>query len=315
LLTPVGVATDQQKAAQMPGHDEQGIADPPPADRAHAGHDTRRGKRGEARVPPAVAVLLAIALYAVLPEPLLIGPRFLIPGLELALLVALIATNPWRMTRQTRWSRRASLALAILVVTSNLATLTLLVVDLVSDQDTPGTSLLIAALQVWATNVIAFALIYWELDRGGPVARTQKPRHELPLADLRFTQDETQDTVIEVAAGSSKKADWIPTFVDYFYLSTTNQRVQPHRHHAPDQPHQVPHGHSGHRRAHHLAAGHRPRRRRPRRRLNIPRVSVKTLSGTAGSSLRQDVSIPRGCAARLGTWPACLAHSNYSRDG
>ena len=98
----------------------------------------------------------------------------------------------------------------------------LLVVDLVGAQDTPGTSLLIAALQVWATNVIAFGLIYWELDRGGPVARTQKPREELPLADFRFTQDETQDTVIEVAAGSSKKADWIPTFVDYLYLSTTN---------------------------------------------------------------------------------------------
>ena len=167
-------------------------------------------------------MVVAIILYAVLPEPLLIGPRFLIPGLELALLIALIATNPWRMTRQTRWSRRASLALAILVVTSNLATLAMLVTDLVSDQDTPGSSLLIAALQVWATNVIAFGLIYWELDRGGPVARTQKPRQELPLADLRFTQDETQDTVIEVAAGSSKKADWIPTFVDYLYLSTTN---------------------------------------------------------------------------------------------
>ena len=101
-------------------------------------HDTRRGKRGEARVPPAVAVLVAIALYAVLPEPLLIGPRFLIPALELALLVALIATNPWRMTRQTRWSRRASLALAILVVTSNLVTLALLVVDLVSDRTPRG---------------------------------------------------------------------------------------------------------------------------------------------------------------------------------
>ena len=136
----------------MPGRDEQGIADPPPADHAHAKHDARRGKRGEARIPPAIAVLVAITLYAVLPEPLLIGPRFLIPGLELALLVTLIATNPWRMTRQTRWSRRASVALAILVVTSNLATLTLLVVDLVSDQDTPGTSLLIAALQVWATT-------------------------------------------------------------------------------------------------------------------------------------------------------------------
>ncbi|WP_217180481.1 hypothetical protein [Nakamurella multipartita] len=79
-----------------------------------------------------------------------------------------------------------------------------------------------AALQVWATNVIAFGLIYWELDRGGPVSRTQKARAELPLADFRFTQDETQDTVVEVSAGSSVKADWISTFVDYLYLSTTN---------------------------------------------------------------------------------------------
>ncbi len=206
----------------MSGHDEQGLSDPPPAHAAHAPHDLRRGKRGEARIPPAVAVLVAIALYAVLPEPLLVGPRFLIPALELVLLVALIATNPLRMTRQTRWSRVVSLVLTALVVMSILVTLALLVVDLVSAQDAPGSSLLIAALQVWATNVIAFGLMYWELDRGGPVARTQKPREELPLADFRFTQDETQDTVIEVAAGSSKKADWIPTFVDYLYLSTTN---------------------------------------------------------------------------------------------
>jgi hypothetical protein len=198
------------------------MADPPPASAAHAVHDARRGKRGESRLPPAVAVLVAIVLYAGLPEPLLVGPRFLLPGLELALLVVLIATNPWRMTRQTRWSRAASLVLAGLVAVSNLVTLVLLVAVLVSNQDTAGTSLLLAALQVWATNVIAFGLIYWELDRGGPVARTQKAREELPLADFRFTQDETQDTVVEVAAGSSVKADWISTFVDYLYLSTTN---------------------------------------------------------------------------------------------
>ena len=207
----------------MSGHDEQDLTDPPPARAAHAVRDARRGKRGEARIPPAVAVLVAVALYAVLPEPLLVGPRFLIPALELVLLVALIVTNPSRMTRQTRWSRAVSLVLTVLVVTSNLVTLGLLVVDLVGAQDTPGASLLIAALQVWATNVIAFGLIYWELDRGGPVVRTKThPREKLPLADFRFTQDETQDTVIEVSAGSSKKADWIPTFVDYLYLSTTN---------------------------------------------------------------------------------------------
>ncbi|MCU1613420.1 MAG: hypothetical protein JWO98_960, partial [Frankiales bacterium] len=36
------------------------------------------------------------------------------------------------------------------------------------------------------------------------------------------SHDEDADTVIEVAAGSSEKADWIPTFADYLYLSTTN---------------------------------------------------------------------------------------------
>jgi hypothetical protein len=79
-----------------------------------------------------VTVLVAAALYAVLPEPLLLGPRFLIPGLELALLVALVATNPLRMTRQTRWSRALALIMAALVVTSNLVALALLVLSLVN---------------------------------------------------------------------------------------------------------------------------------------------------------------------------------------
>jgi hypothetical protein len=82
--------------------------------------------------------------------------------------------------------------------------------------------LLIAALQVWATNVIGFALIYWELDRGGPVSRARRARHQLPDADWRFSQDENDDTVTEVAAGSSGRAGWVPIFVDYLYLSITN---------------------------------------------------------------------------------------------
>jgi hypothetical protein len=189
-----------------------------PADSARR---TRRDREGEHRWPAAVAVLAAIALYALLPESLLFAPRLLIPGLELALLVALVVHSPRRLTRQTRWSRIVSLALAALVTLTNLVALGLLVHDLV--QSSPGgPELLLAALQVWATNVIAFALLYWELDRGGPVARVSLPREKIPLADFRFTQDETKDTVAEVAAGSSQKADWIPLFVDYLYLSTTN---------------------------------------------------------------------------------------------
>jgi len=70
--------------------------------------------------------------------------------------------------------------------------------------------------------MIAFALAFWELDRGGPVARALEPHENLPPADFRFPQDEDHDAVGEVAKGSSAKAGWLPSFVDYAYVSLSN---------------------------------------------------------------------------------------------
>ena len=136
--------------------------------------------------------------------------------------MALVVTNPRRLTRQTRISRLASLTLAGVVVLTNLSALGILVAELSSARAAQPEPLLLAALQVWATNVIGFALIYWELDRGGPVSRARRARAELPQADWRFSQDENDDTVIEVSAGSSAHSGWIPQFVDYLYVSVTN---------------------------------------------------------------------------------------------
>jgi hypothetical protein len=77
-------------------------------------------------------------------------------------------------------------------------------------------------MQVWLTNVIGFALLYWEMDRGGPVVRRRFERDRFPPADWRFSQDENGDAVGEVAIGSSPKSGWVPIFVDYLYLSVTN---------------------------------------------------------------------------------------------
>ncbi|WP_051777589.1 hypothetical protein [Kitasatospora phosalacinea] len=60
----------------------------------------RHDRRGEARLPAVLATLAAVLLYLVLPEQLLFVPRFVLPGLELLLLIPLIAVNPRRMTRQ-----------------------------------------------------------------------------------------------------------------------------------------------------------------------------------------------------------------------
>jgi hypothetical protein len=181
----------------------------------------RRVAQGENRLPPAVAVLVAVVVYALLPESLLFVYRLLIPGLEALLLIALLATNPRRMTRESHWSRWVSITLATLVIGTNLASLGLLIRTLAAESP-GGTALLVAGMQVWVTNVIGFALLYWELDRGGPVARRRLPREDLPAADWRFSQDENDDTVHEVRRGSSESSGWVPVFVDYLYLSITN---------------------------------------------------------------------------------------------
>ncbi|MET8290145.1 MULTISPECIES: hypothetical protein [Streptomyces] len=182
----------------------------------------RHERRGEARLPGVVATLIAITLYVALPQQLLVAPRYVLPALELLLLVPLIAVNPKRLTRQTKAIRFFSLALVLVIAASNLTALGILIHELIHADVKDGRSLLVAALQVWLTNIIAFGLAYWELDRGGPVARTQAPRGELPLADFRFSQDENDDAVEEVADGASGTSDWVPTLVDYLYISVTN---------------------------------------------------------------------------------------------
>ena len=166
-------------------------------------------------------MLVALVVYALLPASLQFVGRFLIPGLEVLLLVALVAANPHRITRQTRWSRSASIGLAAIIILTNLVALGLLISELSSPAPS-GQNLLLGAMQIWVTNVIGFALLYWELDRGGPLARRDQRREEIPAADWRFSQDENQDSVSEVRRTSSQVSGWVPVFVDFLYLSVTN---------------------------------------------------------------------------------------------
>ena len=183
-------------------------------------HETRSA-RMEHRWPAVFALVVALALYGALPSDLITVQRYVTVAIGILLLIPLIILNPHRLNRQTTWSRIVSLALAIIVVLSNQITLVSLVYVLVDGQG-EGPALLQSALQVWVANVIGFALLYWEIDRGGPVIRTMAKRSELPRADFRFPQDEDDDAIEEVAAGSSLKSDWTASFVDYFYFSLSN---------------------------------------------------------------------------------------------
>ncbi|MDQ1714760.1 MAG: hypothetical protein QOC60_705 [Frankiaceae bacterium] len=181
----------------------------------------RRSPEGEHRWPAAIAVLLAILMYALLSNPLLVGPRWVVPVLGVLLLVPLVATNPRRLKREVKSARITSIVLVVLLALANMSSLVRLIVALL-DGSQKGAGLLLGALQVWLTNIIVFGLAYWEIDRGGPVVRTQRSRDDLPDADFRFPHDENVTNVREVSVTSSAASGWVPHFIDYLYVSVTN---------------------------------------------------------------------------------------------
>jgi len=171
----------------------------------------------ELRLPAALAILVAIGLYAALPNRLVLGPRYL------AVLIPLLMVNPRRLNRENSWLRRTSIALILVIAATNTAALFLLLHALLTEQNAVlGSPLIVGAAQVWVTNIIAYGLAFWELDRGGPVVRTQRAREALPAADFRFPQDEDHDATTEVARRSAIRSGWLPGFVDYLYVSVTN---------------------------------------------------------------------------------------------
>ncbi len=175
----------------------------------------------EHRWPAAIGVIVILVSYLALPDELFGHIRYGVVAVCLLLLIPVIVVNPHRLRRQTTWSRRISVALVLVIGVTNQGLLVALVQLLVANTS-DGPTVLLAALQVWLTNVIGFALLYWELDRGGPVVRTQRIREELPPADFRFPQDEDHDASPEVAAHSSRVSNWLPGFVDYFYFSLSD---------------------------------------------------------------------------------------------
>lgn len=183
-----------------------------------------RGRRPETewRWPPVLAIAVALALYALLPSAVPEWLRFSVVALGVLLEVPVVLLNPRRVDRETRWSRLLSVGEVLLLLLANQVALVLVLRTLVTAGSGQGPAILIATMQVWFTNVIAYALAFWELDRGGPVSRRVRPRSKLPRADFRFPQDEDDDTVHEVAAGSSKVSGWVAGFVDYLYFSLSN---------------------------------------------------------------------------------------------
>lgn len=178
----------------------------------------RTNANAEHRLPAVLATITAIAIYGFLPSDVVpLWLRLPVVGFAALLLIAISVVNPARLEHRAKLFRRASLTLALTLLAANTFALGHTIVLLVTTKPGDGPSLLAAAAMVWSTNLIAFSLLMWELDRGGPVRRKQRNREDLPPADFRFPQDEDADTSREVSEQSAQVSGWRPSYVDYFY--------------------------------------------------------------------------------------------------
>ncbi|MGP6157907.1 MAG: hypothetical protein ACLPYS_10470 [Vulcanimicrobiaceae bacterium] len=167
--------------------------------------------KSEPRWPASLAVVVCALLNLVLPGKFTMGPVWLVPVLEAAILLPLSIAAPRRLPEESRWSQIAAVALIALVNLANLVSLILLIRELIfNGKDISGPQLLISSVAIWVTNVIVFSLWYWELDRGGPDDRL-RPEHEAP--DFLFPQMTTPGCA---------PGDWTPGFLDYLYVAFTN---------------------------------------------------------------------------------------------
>ncbi|SEO84452.1 hypothetical protein [Trujillonella endophytica] len=170
--------------------------------------------RPESYTWPLLVVVVAVLPQAVVPAQYRVGPPLVVPVTEtVALLVLLaIAARPGPVPRS---ARSALLVLFGLLAAANTFAAARLVTLVLGDGEFEGVELtagrlLVAGLLVLVINVVTFALLYWELDGGGPAGRVAE---RAPYPDFQFPQTGTQGLA---------EPGWQPRFGDHLYVAFTN---------------------------------------------------------------------------------------------
>jgi uncharacterized membrane protein len=158
------------------------------------------------------AALVIIAGQAWVAHSLRLRPYWLFPVISTVLLVASIAVYEGR-EEPGLVARILSHALNAVLVIANAVSLVLLVRGVFLGSSLRPSGLLFAGLALWLVNLAVFALLYWELDGGGPEARADGYRGRYP--DLVFPQQQADQQGLA-------SATWKPSFYDYIYLSLTS---------------------------------------------------------------------------------------------
>jgi uncharacterized membrane protein YozB (DUF420 family) len=172
-------------------------------------NEARSAARVEPRWPVALTIFAVLSLFSLMPERSRLLPSWSGAAIGIALIVLMIGV--WLGGDRARWlrvERAAMLAVATALLLITLLVVTFLVMKIMGQPTKyAGQQLMTAGIEAWVTNVLAFSIVYWDIDRGGPENRAVESK---ALPDWLFPRAEVPN---EVAPG------WRPTYVDYLFLA------------------------------------------------------------------------------------------------
>jgi hypothetical protein len=171
-----------------------------------------RGPGFEPRWPVVLAILTALLLLVMLPGRIRLFPLWVPYIIAVGGVAPIVVVSVAReKERWLRVERGVTLLVGVVIACVTAASLGQLTFALVHRSgEVGGTALLASSVAVWVDNVLAFSLLYWQIDRGGPAARA---RGAGSRPDWIFPQEGAPD--------ANGPAGWRPAYVDYMFLGFT----------------------------------------------------------------------------------------------
>ena len=163
------------------------------------------------RLAPLGAVAVAVISQVLMRDRIVVGPLLLAPITEVGLGVLLILGDGVLRAHRHRMEY-VRYALALVLTGSATASSALLIHDVVHDKQVSVQQLFTEGVQILVVLAVGFALLFWQLDRGGPNGRVQPDAERM---SFWFTQDAIREY-------SDQFDTWQPRFLDYLYVGITN---------------------------------------------------------------------------------------------
>jgi len=176
-------------------------------DQTNTNTDTQSKIKAAPKWIAALGALVFGILYMALPEKSTLGPSWVPLLIEILLLLPMALSWLLRHPISHHTARVLTFLLLGCITIALIIGVILLVSSLPNRTESQAARLLRTAVLLWLSNILVFALWYWEIDGGGSYARHLKG---YKAADFLFPQQVDGNT-----------QGWVPNFIDYLFLSFT----------------------------------------------------------------------------------------------